>query len=335
MTAADAGLSTTLLAVALALTGVVFLTPAVASVDVYARQACERFGALCDRLDEKSLPVTEAEVRVHWRGARLRGPESTPRHSGQRDRDHVAYATNNPPLLERYLSPFVEACIKVLGLEEPAPKSEETERSNDRPDLRRQQHQAEAGRLDGAVSDTKRRHHYVPRLYLRGFASDCDPPTLWIYDKGGRGRQASTRDVGLKNHYYSLIKEDGSRDSNTIENALAKVESEAASALTAIRDGDLVGFGNGRLELARFIAYQLLRVPVARRKIETMLKAIAGSFAGREFANKLAAPPRDSNLGSAQRGIAALETEDIEPIGGAHVSAEDMSRAVVSSIFDG
>lgn len=100
----------------------------------------------------------------------------------------------------------------------------------------------------------KRRHHYVPRVYLQGFVDADNPSCLWAYDKQeGVIVQTSPRDAALEKHYYSFMNAQGVRDSNTLEDALQKIDDESAPALLTVRRGAVLA-DEDRRRLARFMA---------------------------------------------------------------------------------
>jgi len=161
------------------------------------------------------------------------------------------------------------------------------------------------------------RHHYVPRFYLEGFTAG-DPSMLWVYDKDtGRRWKASTRDAGLETHYHSITRDDGTRDSETIESAFAEFESDSAPALRAIRAGELLS-GDDRAQLAAFIAVQMTRVPLARRHTETIARMVGEAAARPILKAQLEGPP-DQQWESTKLmleelralGLPALRVEDI------------------------
>jgi hypothetical protein len=91
----------------------------------------------------------------------------------------------------------------------------------------------------------KRNHHVLPELYLKGFVTNADPPFIWVYQRGqlynpGRGKitnnpyrdsigKITTRD------YYAFPHEDRTKDFETYENFLEKVEKPANSIFARLR----------------------------------------------------------------------------------------------------
>src|SRR2546427_10474452 len=85
----------------------------------------------------------------------------------------------------------------------------------------------------------KRRHHYAHQMYLEAFVDPTDAKGRpYIYDKKlGVIQPSSTKDAGLEKHYYSFHTETVVRDSDTVEDAIQRVEYAAAPAMIARRAG--------------------------------------------------------------------------------------------------
>jgi hypothetical protein len=91
-------------------------------------------------------------------------------------------------------------------------------------------------------SNPKRKHHELPELYLRGF---CDGSFLWIYERG------KPYNPGIKKHKfnpyrcgvveiaekdrYARVMPDGTRDFDSYENRLERIEKTADDILRKIR----------------------------------------------------------------------------------------------------
>ncbi len=87
-------------------------------------------------------------------------------------------------------------------------------------------------------STPKRKHHKVPRYYLKGFVEKEGEPFVWVYRKGlhyrpGRVRfkynpyRDSINFVGSEIDYYASTSSDGVVDYDTYENILEKLEKPA------------------------------------------------------------------------------------------------------------
>ena len=115
----------------------------------------------------------------------------------------------------------------------------------------------------------KNRHHFVPRFYLEGFMDQDNPPYLWLYDKDKHSiSKASSRDVGCRTLFYAFPKQEGTTDTNTLEDLLQEYESQVAPLIRKIESrGDLTN--EERSVLSLFLGLTLARVPNFRSMIET------------------------------------------------------------------
>ena len=114
----------------------------------------------------------------------------------------------------------------------------------------------------------KKRHHYIPRFYLRGFVDPHNKPYVWVYEKGNPNiTKATVENIAVQKHYYSFIRPSGDIDSETFENALAKIEGKVAPAFEKIiHHEDLNNQEKGAF--AVFLAFTVTRVPNYRKNVE-------------------------------------------------------------------
>lgn len=114
-----------------------------------------------------------------------------------------------------------------------------------------------------------RRHHYVPRLLLRGFAS---PPTdhgkLFVFDAARKLVRPSTpAAAGYQSDYY-LVPPTSHPKPLAVEDFYAKVESDAAPVLQQVRETRKLPPGGDLGKLIALIAIQFTRTPPFRRWLE-------------------------------------------------------------------
>lgn len=129
---------------------------------------------------------------------------------------------------------------------------------------------------------TKQRHHYIPQFYLKNFADPANQK-IWLYTKTGeRCKAASPRDVGIEKDYHTVIRRDGVKDRNTIEDTVGSLENVAAPVIQKILHRTAMTFDDYQIFVV-FVAQMLLRVPARRdaagRMISEILKHVAKSFA--------------------------------------------------------
>jgi len=114
----------------------------------------------------------------------------------------------------------------------------------------------------------KKKHHYVPVFYLKGFVDPHNKPYIWIYEKGNLDvRKASARDIATQKHYYSFTTPEGERDSETFEKILGKIEGKAAPVIKNIKERKALT-NEQRVWFAFFLAFTMTRVPSFRENIE-------------------------------------------------------------------
>jgi hypothetical protein len=126
----------------------------------------------------------------------------------------------------------------------------------------------------------KRDHHKLPVFYLRGFT---EPGTsfVWVFQRGrpfssgakaGRDNPARTGiyKTAVERDRNTVVRFDGTRDFNTIEDQHQVIESRAASALRTIRRKELVG-ASEKDALARFIGALWRRTADRSQKARSFL----------------------------------------------------------------
>jgi hypothetical protein len=126
------------------------------------------------------------------------------------------------------------------------------------------------------------RHHFIPRFYLEGFIDPTNEPYLWIYDKeSDEIRKASTRDAGLRSHFYSYPKKGGTRDSDSFEKAVSSIESQAAPLFQKIIRREQLN-NDERSVMSFFRALTITRVPSFREKLHQhaaeVMRVVARKF---------------------------------------------------------
>jgi len=112
--------------------------------------------------------------------------------------------------------------------------------------------------------ETKKRHHFVPRFILKGFA---EPTTnlVWVYKKGDeRPFRCSPDNIGFQKHFYTIRQSDGSADTNSVEHLYSLLESSAAAVIRKIAAREPID-GQDKANLSHFMGFQFTRVPKFRR----------------------------------------------------------------------
>jgi hypothetical protein len=137
-------------------------------------------------------------------------------------------------------------------------------------------------------STPKRKHHKVPRYYLKGFVERESEPFLWVYRKGfqykpGRIRykynpyRDSINFVGAEIDYYASANRDGVVDYETFENILERLEKPADPVIKKIRDRQMITMDE-KVILASYIVLMLKRVERRRQKAARMWPSFLEEF---------------------------------------------------------
>lgn len=114
---------------------------------------------------------------------------------------------------------------------------------------------------DGQVS---KRHHTVPRFYLRGFSSNDRIATIRL--PGEQRFVQSVADAAVTKNFYSL---DGHpHGSDVIEKALSEIEGAASAVFEKVIGGEWPLQIEDRMTLGYFVSLQATRVPVQRQTMD-------------------------------------------------------------------
>jgi hypothetical protein len=140
------------------------------------------------------------------------------------------------------------------------------------------------------LSNTKKKHHYLPESYLKGF-TDSSSGILWVYLKCySEVRQSSPGNEGYQKYYYAFFDTGGKRHTNTIEDFFSKIEGNYIRVLNKIHDRKNLS-SQDRINLAKFVAFIQTRVPWFRSEIDKMaaehITNVGLEEAKRNFASSL------------------------------------------------
>jgi len=109
-----------------------------------------------------------------------------------------------------------------------------------------------------------KRHHTVPKFYLRGFASDDQVVTVRL--PGNHRFIQSVNDAAVEKHFYSV---DGHEEGvDVVERALSEIEGETARIVEKVVAGSWPLDFEDRWALGYFIALQATRVPSLRKSMD-------------------------------------------------------------------
>ena len=123
----------------------------------------------------------------------------------------------------------------------------------------------------------KKRHHYVPKAYLRSFCDDTGKVLVYRKDDPSKAIPLSPDNTAFHKYYYFQPTPEGGKDHNALEDFFSKVEDKWPGIVDRLhRQEDI----NDSLEdIFQFIALQRVRVPASRDAIEKIkgerIKAVA------------------------------------------------------------
>jgi hypothetical protein len=109
-----------------------------------------------------------------------------------------------------------------------------------------------------------RRHHTVPRFYLRGFAEQERIATVRL--PGVQRFAQSINDASVAKDFYAVAGHGNGDD--VIEKSLSGIEGATAEVFRAIANGTWPLSFDDRMSLGYFVALQATRVPVQRRTMD-------------------------------------------------------------------
>jgi hypothetical protein len=138
----------------------------------------------------------------------------------------------------------------------------------------------------------KKRHHYVPKAYLRSFCDDTGKVLVYRKDDPSKAIPLSPDNTAFHKYYYSQPTPEGGKDHNALEDFFSKkVEDKWPGIVDRFHRQEDV---NDSLEdIFQFIALQRVRVPASRDAIEKIegerIKAVARRL---DAAGKLPPKPK-------------------------------------------
>jgi Protein of unknown function (DUF4238) len=127
-----------------------------------------------------------------------------------------------------------------------------------------------------------KRHHYLPRFYLRNF---CRNGRLWVFDREkNEFRNQAPPNTALENDFYTVELDSGEKYTE-IETWLSEVENKAKPALDNLVSRKHLK-PQERADLALFFALFQTRTPefkaLSQEMVESLVKGISGMLFGNE-----------------------------------------------------
>lgn len=112
-----------------------------------------------------------------------------------------------------------------------------------------------------------KKHHYVPQLLLRRFATE-EEQIVTVRLPGGTRFTASVLDTGSENKFHTVSR--NKANPQVLEEAFGELEGAAAPVLRRIESGGWPLSLDDRITLGAFVALQALRGPEQRRLMRTL-----------------------------------------------------------------
>jgi len=115
---------------------------------------------------------------------------------------------------------------------------------------------------------SKKRHHYLPEFYLKGFINQSNKPKIWIYEKGNPNIICSTpKNIAVQAHYYSYNTPEGNKDTDSFESFFSKIEAKIPTIFKNIREQKNLN-DEEKAWFSIFLGFSITRVPNYRKNIE-------------------------------------------------------------------
>lgn len=153
------------------------------------------------------------------------------------------------------------------------------------------------------------KHHFVPRSLLKYFRPPGDEDFIYVFDKQtGRGFQTSLMNAASQNGFNTL-EEDG--DVVNFEGDFDDVDALLANRLREIHDTKSICIlsTEQRRDWADLVAVQLLRTPIVRSTMETVVKHLRERVADTLGAELDMPVPTENDVRRSARGIVGDRVE--------------------------
>ena len=112
----------------------------------------------------------------------------------------------------------------------------------------------------------KKRHHYIPKSYLRFFCDDSGQVRVYRKDDTSKAISLSPDNTGFHKYYYSQPKHDGGKDHNALEDCFSKIEDKWPGIVDRLHRRENVN--DSLIDIFQFMILQRARVPASRDAAE-------------------------------------------------------------------
>ncbi len=118
----------------------------------------------------------------------------------------------------------------------------------------------------------KKRHHYVPKAYLRFFCDDTGKVLVYRKDDPAKAIPLSPDNTAFHKYYYSQPTPDGGKDHNALEDCFSIIETNWPRIVDQLHRREHVN--DSLVEIFSFMTLQRARVPASRDVSEMILAEI-------------------------------------------------------------
>jgi hypothetical protein len=124
--------------------------------------------------------------------------------------------------------------------------------------------------LPTGIKTEPKRHHFVPRFYLRHFSDHKKRVRMYARGTKRKPEVTSVNNAAVESGFYTIAEETGD-ESQRVEHLLSIIEGLAKAAIGRILKGQFPPDIEDRSNLSLFMALQMLRTPEHRRSYEAMV----------------------------------------------------------------
>lgn len=136
-------------------------------------------------------------------------------------------------------------------------------------------------------TNPKRNHHILPKLYLSGFIITPGQPFIWAYKRGekynpGNGKITNNpckHSIGrlTARDFYAYPVEDGTKDFDSYENFLEKLEKPADQVFRKLRSRQTITSKEKQI-FCLYLVQMVKRVPAHRKELSDIAKIVATTY---------------------------------------------------------
>lgn len=168
-------------------------------------------------------------------------------------------------------------------------------------------------------TSSARKHHFVPQMYLRGFADPASKQgELWRYGPGFNPQLRAPKGIAWQDYFYDVATELPPED-NDMESFYGETETIAAPHLEKLRAGNIKLTPREKSEFATFVALMRTRTRSYREQVNALASQIHVLIA-------------KETLGTT-RGVEELIESNVA-LGGEQLEVEQV-RSALQAVVDG